>query len=317
MFERLVRCLGGMSFGTKNRRARSARVRPRLECLEDRYVPAPVTFTFQGRGVVPPGSGLIPGTAYQRFQVPSMLGDELDVFVQLSSTGGPAEPGEVLYDNDLFKDAEGHPLPQQAFAVLANAGSADGVSFFKENTDYSGTNGPPYRIPTGTGSVVAFTASWDGDESATIHMTLRPTFPRDVTSLFHVEEINRHQHVHGSHHLHLLPEGNLILTLTNNANLPATVPGASPNPTTVPLAIQGPLYVVLDGLPRSQKLVHPTGFTEDGRPYVEITPSGSDGVNNGVVDHGESLSLELRFKHRASGAPIRFTPEVWAGQNPP
>jgi hypothetical protein len=294
-------------------------MRPRLERLEDRLVPAPVTFTFRGVGRVPTGSGFTPFTAYERVQAPTREGDVMDVFVQLSSDVGAGEAGEVLWGNKEFADGKGNPEPNpdQVLSILSTAASASGVSFIQQDADYSGSGDVRYQIPSGNGQFIVFSADWDGDEAATIHMTLKPTFPRDVTNLFQVQEINRHQHAPGSHHLHVLPDGRLILTVTNQANLPAFAPAASLNPSTVPLAIQGPFYVVLDGLPRSQKLAHPSGFTEDGRPYVEITLSGSDGMNNGVVDHGESLSLELRFKHHASGGLIRFTTEVWAGQTPP
>jgi hypothetical protein len=287
-------------------------VRLCIESLEDRLGPAPVTFTFQGVGTVPPNTFMTPDTAYMRFTVPTQVGDEVDVFVRLTSSGGPGEAGEVSFNNRLFQDAQGRPLPPQTFNILSSSLSAIGPSINAEDADYSGT---PilHQIPSGNNQTFVFTGMWDGDETATINLLLKPQSARDVTSLFQVSHHAVHKHARTPGNVHARTRLDVDLTLTNNARLQTFVPAASPNPSTVPLAIHGPFYVILDGLAPRDHLLNRAGLTPDGRPFAIIYPSSSDGV----LDFGQSASTKLVFHTLGPVAPVHFSTEVWAGLSPP
>jgi hypothetical protein len=280
---------------------RIARARLKMDQLEERLVPA--SFTFQGRGPVPPDSFLTPNTAYLRVQVPTLEGDQLKVVVQLTSDDGPGEAGEVLYNNKLFADAHGKPLLVQELSILSSPPGI-GPSGLISDTNYDGSSNL-YTFDSGKGQFIVFAGAWDGDEQAVINLTLNPNAPRDVTSLVPVTAHRIRRQVRTQH--------DVELTLTNNAVLSTFVPASSPNPSAVPLALQGPFYVVLDNLPRRDHLLNRDGYTMDGRPYVKVYP----GTTDGVLDKGRSLTTNLFFRTPGPAVPPHFTTEVWAGQSPP
>jgi hypothetical protein len=80
-------------------------------------------------------------------------------------------------------------------------------------------------------------------------------------------------------------------------------------------AIQGPLYLVLENLPRNVRLRGPGGFTRThltaGSPYRAL-PVGA----KGLFAPGQELTLVLDFLN-PSGRRIRFTPHVLAGAGLP
>jgi hypothetical protein len=73
--------------------------------------------------------------------------------------------------------------------------------------------------------------------------------------------------------------------------------------------LDGPVSLVVTGLPRKVKLRGRTGVTRAGRPYVDVVPSG------GVFRAGASLTVALAFSGPGSQRP-KFTTQVLAGVGP-
>jgi hypothetical protein len=129
----------------------------------------------------------------------------------------------------------------------------------------------------------------NGDNNVTVLLNRRgqlsqfqPQFARDILGLFRIGRRFRNAN-HG--------HARVMLRLTNTS-------GEN---------VQGPLFLVVGRLPRHVRLLHPSGMTALGSPFVELGPGGGN-----IYNAGDTLVVALDFAGLHGRHP-HFALDLFAG----
>jgi hypothetical protein len=71
------------------------------------------------------------------------------------------------------------------------------------------------------------------------------------------------------------------------------------------------LLIIVQGLPKGVELTNASGMTKDGNPYMRVF------LTDGVLNPGQSIKQELRFKRSSDAPKVSYTLKLLSGQGKP